>query len=341
MSSNAIYKAVKRSNMNTLIVSVIVLAIAVAAGAYWSVPYFTAKFTGPTPIDEAGLEAITADSDTMYFQQIKASEVFDSGYEEYTEYDNGSQRTDAYFAIALVGERVVIVRLANPVDESQTVYTGTFKTPDSIQREIFDDFRSEVPDFADDLVPLLLDNKENTVAWYGGTGVLVLLLLGGIWGVFNFVQRSANPNQHPILKKLAVYGDVESVVDSIDKELNSMPDELGKLKLTRNWVVYGSGGTLEAIPYRDLVWVYKMIQKGKYNSKTFFAHICDKNGKLIAVPAKEEQVNAMLQAALSRAPWAFAGYSDDLKKAWDKDRQQLVVAVEQRKAQFDAQSPFA
>jgi hypothetical protein len=340
MSSNAIYKAVKRSNMNTLIVSVIVLAIAIAAGGYWSVPYFTAMFTGPTPVEEAALAEITAESGTMYFQQIKADEVIDAGYEEYTEYDNGSQRTDAYFAVAVVGERLVIVRLANPVDESQTVYTGTFKAPDSVQREIFDDFRREYPDIVDYVVPLLLDTKENTVLWYGGTGVLVLLLLGGIWGVINFIQRSANPNQHPILKKLAAYGDVESVADSIDKELNSMPDELGKLKLTRNWVVYGNGGTFEAIPYRDLVWVYKMIQQNK-SVKSYFAHICDRNGKLIAVPAKEEQVNTMLQAILSRAPWSFAGYSEDLKKAWDKDRQQLVVAVEQRKAQFDTQNPFA
>jgi hypothetical protein len=207
-----------------------------------------------------------------------------------------------------------------------------------VQSELFTDFQREVPDGAENLVPLLLDTIDKEFNWYGGAAVLAVLLLGGLWGVVSFFRRNANPKNHPTLKKLENYGDIDKVVDALDKELGSMPDEVGKLKLTRNWVVQSKGSTFEAIPYRDIVWAYKMIQRGKYNTKTYYAHLCDKHGKLIAIAAKEDQVNLMLQSVINRAPWAFAGYSDDLKKAWSRDRQQLVTAVEQRKAQFDSQS---
>ena len=338
MSDNLIYKSIRRSNTNRLIFSIIALAIAIGIGVYSSLPYFLAKFGAPTKLDEKMLAGITADSAPLYFQQIDADFVFDSGYEEYTEFENGSQRTDAYFAMTAVGDHIVMVRVADPVDESQTTYVGAFVRPDSVQSELFSDFRAEVPEDAENLVPLLLDTQDKEVNWYGGGAVLLVLLLVGLWGVVTFFQRNANPNNHPTLKKLAVYGDVDKVVDSIDKELGSIPEEVGKLKLTRNWIVQANGGTFEALPYRDLVWAYKMVQTGKYNTKTYYAHFCDKHGKLIPVLAKEDQVNVMLQAVMDRAPWAFAGYSDELKKAWDKERQQLIVAVEQRKAQFDSQS---
>jgi hypothetical protein len=338
MSDNTIYKSIRRSNINLIIISIIALAIAIGIGVYSSLPYFLAKFSSPTKLDEKALAGITADAAPMYFQQIAADVVFDSGYEEYTEYENGSQRTDAYFALAMVGDHIVMVRLRDRVDESQDTYVGAFVRPSSIQSEIFTDFERELPDDVENLVPLVFDTIDKEFNWYGDAAVLLVLLLGGLWGVVTFFQRNANPKNHPTLKKLATYGDVDKVIDSIDKELGSMPEEVGKLKLTRNWVVQSSGSTFEAIPYRDVVWAYKMIQTGKYNTKTYYAHIGDKHGKMLAILAKEEQVNQMLQAVMSHAPWAFAGYNDELKKAWDKDRQQLVTAVEQRKAQYDAQS---
>jgi hypothetical protein len=337
VNNNLIYKSIRRSNINLMIMSVIALVVAIGIGVYSSLPYFRAKFSAPTTLDEKALSEISADAAPLYFHQIKADLVFDSGYEEYTEYDNGSQRTDAYFAMAFVGKYIVMVRLDTAVDEAQMTYIGAFVQPDSVQSEIFTDFQREVPDDADKLVPLLLDTVDQEFNWYGGAAILAIFLLLGLWGVVTFFQRNANPQNHPTLKKLAKYGDVSTVVESLDKELGSMPDEVGKLQLTRNWLVQSAGTTFEAIPYRDLVWVYKMVQTGKYNSKTYYAHLCDKHGKMVAIVAKEEQVNQMLQAVMSRAPWAFAGYTDEVKKAWDKDRQQLVAAVEQRKAQFSTQ----
>lgn len=338
MSSSTIYKSVNASNRNLIILSILALAIAIGVGVYSSLPYFMAKFSEPTILDEAALAALTDESAPLYFQQIKAEYVFDAGYEEYTRYDDGRERTDAYFAAAWVGDALVMVRLKNPVDDTQTVYTGAFVRPSDIQREIFDDIQSEAPDLVEDLVPLVLDTIDKEFQWYGGAAILGVLALGGIGGIMTFVQRSTNPSSHPIMKKLAPYGDVDTVIDSIEKELGSMPDEVGKLKLTRNWLIHKNGANFEAIPYRDLLWAYKFIQKGKYNTKTYFAYICDKHGKLVTVQAKEEQVNIMLEAIMSRAPWIIGGYSDDVKKAWDTDRQQLVAAVEQRKAQFDAQN---
>jgi hypothetical protein len=211
--------------------------------------------------------------------------------------------------------------------------------PTSVQREIFDDFRREVPDQVENLIPLVLDNIDKQWQWYGGAAVLVILALGGLWGVITFVQRSSNPQNHPTMKKLARFGEIDQVAESIEAELDSLIDEVGKLKLTRNWVVYATGSSFDAIPYRDLVWVYKMIKKGKYSTKSYFAHIADKHGTLLEVPAKEPQVDTMLQGILGRIPWILAGYSDDIKQAWNRDRQQLVAAVEQRKAQFEAQKP--
>jgi hypothetical protein len=339
MSDNTIYKSIQRSNINLIIISLIVLAIAIGVGSYFSLPYFMGKFTGPTPIAAEDLVTLGSDSRTQYFREVKGTRMYDTYYyEETVDEDSGRQVSiDAYFGGLEIKPGVwLLVRYPETINERETTYVGGL-TPitDSVAREVAGLVESEN---GVELLPVMLDIVDTPVNWYGGAAVLLVLLLGGLWGVMTFFQRNANPKNHPTLKKLATYGDVDKVIDSIDKELGSMPDEVGKLKLTRNWLVQSAGSTFEAIPYRDVVWAYKMIQTGKYNTKTYYAHVGDKHGKMLAILAKEEQVNQMLQAVMSHAPWAFAGYSEDLKKAWDKDRQQLVTAVEQRKAQFDSQS---
>lgn len=45
----------------------------------------------------------------------------------------------------------------------------------------------------------------------------------------------------------------------------------------------------------------------------------------------------MLQAVQSRAPHVIAGFSEDIKRAWKKDRETLFAEVKKRRQQIKAQ----
>lgn len=337
MDSSMIYKTIRRSNTQIIILSIIALAIAIGVGVTFSLPYFLGKFAGPTEITTKELLSLTADSPTLYFRQVTGNSMTDTYYyEETVDEKTGRQVSiDAYFGgLEIEPGLWLLVRNPATIDPGQTTYVGGL-TPitDSVAREVTGLAASENNV---EMLPVMLDMVDQQLNWFGGAAVLLILLLGGIWGVLTFIGRSSNPGNHPTLKKLGKFGEVDTVVDSIEKELNSMPDEVGKLKLTKNWLVYATGSSFDAIPYRDLVWTYKMVTKGRYGT-TYATHIADKHGTMLTVQDKEDKVNTMLQAVMARAPWIMGGYSEDIKKAWNRDRQQLVAAVEQRKAQYEAQ----
>jgi len=156
----------------------------------------------------------------------------------------------------------------------------------------------------------------------------------GVRGVVLFIQRQSDPHKHPAFKKLERYGNVEMVIGSIEQELTLADEPIGKrLYITPTWVVHLQGGNFQATRLEDLVWLYKHSVRSRYSTQ-HTARFHDKHGNLMGVQGRSsQQVDEMLQAVYNRAPWAIAGHSVDVQKAWNKDRQQLIAAVEQRKAQ--------
>lgn len=334
-------KSLRRSNTTLIILSTIALIVGIVGLVLTTIPYFVAKFTGPTSITTKDLVSTEVNFiQPLYFREVTGEDMLDTGYEEYT-YDSDTGRrvsTDAYFgALYLGGGRFLLVRTPDAIDENQITLVGSLiEIPGDIQREVVDDLLRELGGDADNIqfLPMMLDQNDNQVLWYVGTAIVAVLIIFGLRGVIVYIQRQRDPHKHPAFKKLARYGDVDMVVGSIEQELAMAEEPIGKrLYLTRSWVVYAQGGTFQATRLEDLIWLYKHSYRTRY-STNYQAHYCDKHGNLMAVPASKKNVDEMLQVVYDRAPWAIAGHTKEVSDAYKKDRQQLIAAVEQRKAKI-------
>jgi hypothetical protein len=338
--NNAIAKTVKRSNLYRVLAGIAAIIIAAVIIYFFTFPYFYAKFTGPYPITID--EILTHDgSQTLYFREITTDFVVDTGYYEYT-YDEDTGRTistDAWFAaIELEGDRWLFVRNDTEIDTSQDVWVGGLtKVSGEIAPEVFNDLQQEYPNVK--FIPLMLDVVDNEFGWYAGGAGLALLLLGGVFSVFTGMMRYGNPLNHPTFQRLGRMGTVEDVVHKIEKEMTLGAETVAKLQLTNSYLIHQTGASFEAMRYQDIVWLYKMVKSGRYG-KTYIATFCDKHGHQIAIQAKDSEVDEMLKAVFPHAPWALAGYTDDVNKAWNRDREQLIQAVEQRKIEIRQQQSY-
>jgi hypothetical protein len=60
--------------------------------------------------------------------------------------------------------------------------------------------------------------------------------------------------------------------------------------------------------------------------------IYDRDGRTFEIKAKEKQVEEIMTILYDKAPWAVSGYSDELQKLWQKERQTLIAAVDERRS---------
>jgi hypothetical protein len=343
LTDSQIYKTVKRSNTTTIILSIIALAIVGVLGYLYFLPYWTAHLAEPRVLTAEEAQALDG-STSLYNVRIDGDRMRDTYYyEETVNEDTGTQVSiDAYFgALRIVNgdggddDVYVLVRNAEEIDNDIESYTGailplTDHIAVDIHRIASDELNIEM------LPNVIFDTTHNESMWYVGTGALAVLGLGGLWGVGTFLSRNSNPAKHPTLRRLSRFGEVEQVVDSIEKDLANGEDKVAKLRLSKNWLVNSGGSNFQAMPYHSIAWVYMMIQQGRYG-KTYFLHVYDKTGVAIIIQDKENNVNTMIQAIRARAPWIIAGYNNDIKRNWDKNRGGFIAEVEARHAQYKQQ----
>lgn len=338
MSSSPVYKQIRRSNRNMLLLSIVGLIIFVAVFVVIFLPYITAQMGGPKTltIEEIKNAAATiSDLQPMYNVKVSSTLAFDAGYEEYTTTNGVRTSTDAYFGVLFLddeGNTILMFRSPSVIDENVTEYVGNLVKPSGVSREALDELVKDVPEVKDALIPLMLDTELNQFPWIIGGVVMAVLLLAVLYGFISFFTRSANPNNHPIMKRLKLLGEPETVLSEIENERMMGEQKVGNLVFTRSFLVFAPGNDFHAMRRSDIAWAYKQVTQNRYG-KTYYAYVYDRNGRLISAAAKEDVVNQMLTAVLNYAPWAIAGYSNDIKKSWDRDRAGFIAAVDDRKRQ--------
>jgi hypothetical protein len=335
MSSNPVYSQIRRSNRNTLLLSIVGLIIVVVVFVMFFLPYITANASAPRPLTAADITAASAnisDLQPMYNVTVSGDSVFANAYEEYTENETTGAfvSTDAYFSILEVEGTLLLVRTKEEIDDNTFEFTGMLVQPSGIGREAMTALASDLPD--NPAFTVLLDTVTDQTAWIVGGVVLGLLFLAVLYGFVSFFTRSANPGNHPIMKRLKPLGEPETILSEIENERIMGEQKVGDVAFTRNWMIYAKGNDFQAVRRSDLAWAYKQVTQNR-SVKSFFAYIYDRHGRFISIPGKEDAVNQTLTAILNYAPWTIAGYSNEIKQSWDKDRAGFLAAVDDRKRQ--------
>lgn len=143
-----------------------------------------------------------------YFTRLQASRI---------------ESDKAFYSALRLGERILIVQTSLSSPERKTEFTGLLKTlPLDVKTEIVDSLLARQPELNGRIAPYLLDStnapSDDSGLVFGTLAVLfgtasVLIVLGAV--------RWRDPRRHPSYKRLARFGDPQTVVAKIDADIEN------------------------------------------------------------------------------------------------------------------------
>lgn len=336
MPNEFVLAAIRRSNRNAFFIAIGGMLI-VVIGLAVSARYLFNMFLGPSALPSRDLLTVQEAGDLWrYYVTVKGDDHANTGFEYVNRSSSGSETTEAYYHALFVGDRFLLVK--SPTDEIENTVTGELlDMPTDVQTEIIAEIEKEIPDITGLFLPVMMDTGDFKTSGYIGlviAGILLVLCLV-VFGIA--LQRTLNPFAHPAIQALERFGAAQAMVGEIDMEIAAPHTELSKkFHFTRRWLV-STAGVLDAVRHRDVMWWYKQVTQHRTNGiptgKTYAALVYDRFGKLLTLTGKEAEVDQIAQALQQNAPGAIGGYSDELNKAWQKDRAGFIAAVEARQQQ--------
>lgn len=161
-----------------------------------------------------------------------------------------------------------------------------------------------------------------SILFVGATALLVagiLRLVKGAQG--GFLKKLRQDIESAGYNELVIESDYERAVSYTKK---------GEIKIGLLMTYYIVGSTVRAIPNNKILWVYQNTithrRNGIKTGTTYNVIIMvdgQKNGHTISVP-NESTAQSMLEKYCTMCPWVIVGYSDQLKRLYNKDRSQFM-----------------
>jgi hypothetical protein len=336
----------RRNTRNLLILSAIPLAVIVLLGVQ-NYRFLANLLKGSRPLNSSELLNIQDVGDLrQYNVSVSGDELIPTTFQKVlrtkSTTTNQVTRTDVEqrFSFLRIGDRFLLVSSKDQLS-SASLTGGLVAIPLEVREHVLGPIEKKQALSDQAFLPFMLNTTEFSNDSWGG--IVFLLLLGTLCavGIVLSMQWSANPAQHPIAKQLRKYGEFNIIRGRIDSEVR----QEGNLKasapvVTSSWFLAPSAFTLRVRPLGELAWAYQLTTQHRVNfvptHKSYQAKIYDRQGRLIAVQAKEEAVQAMLAKIGLKAPWVVLGFNAGLDNLFKKQRDQFLAAVDQRKAALKA-----
>lgn len=347
MEDSLIQKTISRSNRSLLLLCALGIA-AVFLLVALNFRYFYNFFLGPVDITDSELSSFTSATEPQrYWLNVNGYGMVNTGIQLISTSDSGRETVEATYFAMILEKNILLVEqkgdiLTDTLPGQQTGWLTKLSSEESEQ--IVSALEQDEPSIAGTFLPFKLETGNFRINGYIGLVVGLITLLLCAWGLVTVILRVSDPNTHPVMKKLARFGPVELVSSRIESELAVPHTTLGKLHLTKSWLVYATNTNLMATRFEDIAWLYKHVQThrsyGIVVSRIYTAMVFDRFGVQLNLVAgnKEAPVDEMLQAILARAPWAVTGYSKETLNVWKKHRADFLSAVEKRKLETQAQT---
>lgn len=340
MWDNFVTRQMKRTNRNLLVTGVVLLAgVAALGGVYRRYLYNFAL--GPFAIQSSELVSISnPDAPQKYYVRVQGEKVLDTGM--YMETQDSSKKMTARFYALSIGGRFLVVKA--PPDKRQLSYAGALAPlPYELREGFISRTEAKYPDLLGAFLPFMLDATgfRDSNGILGALGGAAMLLLG-LYVVWLYLQRTTNPEKHPLMRALAQYGQPNDVAMQIDSELRSEPkgEIAGDLRLTANWLIHATTFNTVLMQSRDILWAYQKVTKHYHNGiptgKSYSTVIRDSRGQSAEVTGKKTTAPELVNTLQQRMPWIAAGFSKELEQLWKSNRTEFVQAVEKRRANLAA-----
>lgn len=168
-----------------------------------------------------------------------------------------------------------------------------------------------------------------------GYVIVGVLVVSGLWALWQSRRRTETPESHPLCKALARYGPLYSLVPQIDVDTGAGTANFGGTTFTRNWV-FTCGWTKATLMCRDeILWAYKKRVKHSVNliptGSTYSLVLGDARGQLLELQSSEQNVDLYLRSLADQTPWIIFGYDRKTEKLYKKQRESFIQSVSDRK----------
>ncbi|MGN0168058.1 MAG: DUF6709 family protein [Acetatifactor sp.] len=223
----------------------------------------------------------------------------------------------------------------NGIQSSPISFSGKIQKLDDEEYEYFLEFWEEMGFSDDEIEDMTLPYYINVYDSKGSqNGVYIIVFLIGIalvvWGIIRIVKGSKGAYLKNFRQDIASIGCTES---SVESDLNSAASycKKGQIKIGRLFTYYNLNSvTPRAIPNSKIMWAYQNttthrtngIKTGTTYSVMLFVEGY-KNAFNVSVP-NEATAQEILKKMNEMFPWIVVGYSEDLKKLFNKDRAQFL-----------------
>jgi len=305
--------------------------------------YISNFVSGPFEVGQPELDAIADASTTpRYFVSVTGSKAIDTGIQQITTrkhagVETGRSVSAAYYAL-VVGDRFLIVKRAAGMP---TIVQGELAAmPAELDRHLFN--TPQMQAIRGRFYPYYLDDSSFRVPGY--IGIVVALILAVLLIKFGLPawRYARDASSHPVVKRVAAWGDPVGMAVEARREADSPPRyKGGGWRVTDKYLIRRAPFTFDLLRLSDLLWAYKKVTKHSVNfiptGKTYAGMLVCYGGAA-EVTGREANVDALLTYVAERVPWAILGYSDDLNKLFKQKTQDFCAAVEQRKRELASQA---
>ncbi|MCM1188601.1 MAG: hypothetical protein NC541_04840 [bacterium] len=344
----------KKSFKHSLICSIILLVI----GLSITVVHGTNAISSLTGYQD--FKALVPDEIRDQLVEIDVDANYGSYMEEYTENTSTHRRTttDLYYII-MTGDEYAIdyrymtikvpVKYQDKMDaimedtyngyysDSPLHFAGKIRRLDSEEYGYFEDFFTSAEWTADEISQMTLPyyiDVTGTTPGTGSEGVSLFMLGIGIIligiGVYRVVKGSTGGYMKKFRKAIEDAGYSEASIES-DMGSATAYEKKSTVKIGRLCTYYSLNATVpRAIPNSKIVWAYQNTTTHRTNGiKTGVTYSVmiyadgEKNAHTIPV-STEAIAQDILKKMIDTMPWVIVGYSDDLKKLFNKDRAQFL-----------------
>jgi hypothetical protein len=339
----------RRANRNLLLVNggMLAVLILIVAANY----RYCANFVlGSQSVSNAELAGITSPEQRWRnFVSVSGTKSASTGYRDVVNHMDGgrvasTEIKDEYIFLR-VGEKVLLVKAAPGKEKLE--YSGELiAINDQVKEDLLRPLAAEDADLARAVLPFTLNAADYRSNGYTMLMIGLPVLALALWNCLKAMRRISEIQSSPVWKNLAVYGNAEQLSHQIEAEMQpAITRKYGKLQIAQQWMVRRKTFSTWASPIADLVWVYKKVTKHSVNfiptGKTYSVVLVGRHRQRIEEQMKEKPVNEMLADLTTRIPWALFGFTQDLEKAWRKDPEDVIAAVDSRYQQQNSKAAAA
>ena len=161
--------------------------------------------------------------------------------------------------------------------------------------------------------------------------IITLIGLGFLtWGIVVICRAATGANLKNFRKAMAAEGCTEATVESDFNSAQSFTKN-GSIKVGRLFIYDVSSSIPKAIPVSKMMWAYQVttthrtngIKTGTSYSILIFVER-EKNSVSLSVP-NEAVSQAILEKINAAFPWVVVGFSEEIKRLFNKDRAQFLA----------------